>query len=173
LQAGYVVGLLAPYHRSFRKRLVKTPKLFFYDTGLACHLLGIQEPAQLESHPLRKALFETWVFAELSKNLINHGERPNLFFWKTHGGQEVDFVMERGGAVDLIEVKSGATVAPDTARRLEAVSETWETAQKTLWVVHGGREEMRVRGATLLPWRHVFRPGEGRRRMKTEGKAHR
>jgi predicted AAA+ superfamily ATPase len=155
LQASYVIGLLPPYHRNFRKRLVKTPKLYFYDTGLACHLIGIQMEDQLDTHPLRGALFESWIFSELTKSLVNNGESPAMYFWRTHGGQEVDFLLERGGAMLAIEAKAGLAVDPTAVRTLESAVHVWDGMKTNQFIMFGGDDGMKIRGCTLMPWRNV------------------
>lgn len=155
LQASYVVALLPPYYRNFRKRLIKTPKLFFYDTGLACHLLGIHEPGHLSNHPLRGALFETWVFAELAKALANQGRPREFYFWRTLGGQEVDFILEDAGRVKAVEVKSGMTVTPAMLRPLDNVIALWEERLIHGWVVYAGAQAFKMHDCNVLPWRNI------------------
>jgi uncharacterized protein len=158
LQASYVVGLLPPYFRNFRKRVIKTPKLFFFDTGLVCHLLGILTPDQLTSHPLRGAVFESWVFAELAKALLNSGREMQFYFWRTHGGQEVDFILEHSGHVDAIEVKSGMTVTPAMINSLQNALSTWDVGVVRSWLVYGGQESIKLAGCTALPWKSLTYP---------------
>jgi len=153
LEASYMIGLLPPYHRNFRKRVVKTPKLYFYDTGLACHLLGIETADQLDTHPLRGALFESWVFSELTKTLTNQGEPSSLYFWRTHGGQEIDFLLERSGTILAIEAKAGMTVDTGAARTLGAAVQTWGDLKVNQFIVFGGNDAMKIHGCVLLPWR--------------------
>jgi uncharacterized protein len=119
LRAGYVLDLVQPHHANFSKRLVKTPKLFFLDPGLLCHLLGVRGPADVHSHPLRGALVETLVYCELRKVFLHHGERAPLFFWRDTHGHEVDFVVDIGGRRLAVEVKSGETLASDAFRGLD------------------------------------------------------
>lgn len=158
LQAGYVAVLVPPYHTNIRKRIVKTPKLYFYDTGLACHLLGIREPRQVAEHPLRGALFENWVFAEIAKLLRNRGLASEVHFWRTHAGQEVDFILEDAGTLHAVEVKSGMSVRPGLIGALTSVLSEWRAAGKTRGtVVYGGEEAGNVHGCALLPWRHIGR----------------
>ena len=109
LQTSFVVFVLPPHHRNFNKRVVKTPKLFFHDTGLLCHLLGIREPAQLVSHPLRGALFENYIVAEVAKAFLHHRRTPPLFFWRDRTGHEVDLVIEAGDTLFPVEIKSTQT----------------------------------------------------------------
>ena len=94
LEASYIVFLLQPHHANFNKRIIKTPKLYFYDTGLAAWLLSIQNPDQLNIHPLRGALFESYVISEFFKAKFNQGVKPNYYFWRDRSGNEIDFLME-------------------------------------------------------------------------------
>ncbi|MBU2621658.1 MAG: ATP-binding protein, partial [Proteobacteria bacterium] len=104
LEASYIVFQLRPYYANFNKRLVKAPKLYFYDVGLASWLLGIQIPEQIETHPLRGSLFETFVVAEVMKSFLNSGESPSLYFWRDSNGVEVDLLIERGGRILPVEI---------------------------------------------------------------------
>ena len=127
-------------------------------------MLGIQTADQLSTHPLRGALFENWVYTELVKMRVNSGERPEIFFWRTHGGQEVDFIVERQNTLYAIEVKAGAGVPPRTIGKLEASVNAWETAGLSRWIVYGGDEAVNIRGCRLLPWRQIEKL-IGRRRV--------
>jgi hypothetical protein len=111
LEASYVIALLRPHHQSFSKRVVKSPKLYFLDTGLLCYLLGVRGAGDLGTHPLRGSVFECFVLAELCKQFLHHGERPPLFFWRDTHGHEVDVVIDLGSRRLPVEIKSGATVA--------------------------------------------------------------
>jgi len=155
LQASYVAHLLPPFYNNFRKRVVKTPKLYFYDTGLVCHLLGITETKQLETHPLRGAIFENWVFAEITKGLANRGLPGRVFFWRTHGGQEVDFILEHAGTTLGIEVKAGMTARPSMARPLMTALQQWPEESRKPIVVFGGDQEFTSRSCTFLPWHEI------------------
>lgn len=118
LEASYVVHLLRPHHRNWGKRIVKMPKLYFIDTGLAAFLLGIHSPAQLSIHPLRGALFETLIVGEFLKARLNAGWPSNLYFWRDNTGLEVDLLREEADGLYPVEIKSGATVADDQFRAL-------------------------------------------------------
>ena len=155
LQASYVVRLLPPYHTNFKKRLVKTPKLYFYDTGLACRLLDISNHKHIAQHPLRGALVENWVFGELIKGFLNRGSKGNLFFWRTHGGEEIDFVADTGRETMLVEVKSGMSLHTEWTKPLR----TWAQRAdgKSTWpcVVYGGDNRSNTHGCTFLGWRDI------------------
>lgn len=109
LQASYIVWLLPPFHENFNKRILKSPKIYFYDTGLAAYLLDIRSARQLSNSPFRGNLFENFVLNELLKNRFNRGRRANLFFWQDSNGREVDCLIQNGSEVFPVEIKSGQT----------------------------------------------------------------
>ncbi len=156
LQAGYIATFLPPYHTNFRKRTIKTPKLYFYDTGLVCHLLGIHDSAQLATHPLRGALFENWVFAEFVKAFRNRGSSGEFWFWRTHGGQEVDFLFEQDGVVTGVEVKAGMSVRPTMLHSLNNTLDQWPHGNKRKVVLYGGVDRMALSGCDIVPWRQIL-----------------
>ncbi len=150
LRTSYIVELLQPHHQNFRKRVVKTPKLYFADSGLLCHLLGITNRGQLRSHPLRGAIFETFVVGELRKAFTNQGLRPSLFFWRDSRGREVDVVIERGGKLVPVEIKSGETVADDFFTHLDFYRSL--SGCERGWLIYGGREVFERRGHQVCSW---------------------
>jgi hypothetical protein len=151
LEASYIVALLRPHHNNFGKRLVKTPKLYFLDSGLAAWLLGIRDAQTLETHASRGALFETWVFSELYKQSLNAGQTPALHFWRDSTGNEIDLIDETAQGLRPIEIKSGATYAKDWVaglRKWQALAKT-ESLQPA--IVYGGdlsfeREDLKIWG---------------------------
>ena len=155
LQASYVVALLPPYHRNFGKRLVKSPKLYFLDTGLLCHLLRIADPLTLQTHALRGAIFETWVVTEVIKHRFNQGLAADLYFWRDNHGVELDLVFEDAGRLQSVEIKSGTTFAMDwlqTARRWKALAGD-DAAQPI--VLYGGQSSFDLADARVLSWREM------------------
>ncbi len=110
LETGFIAFFLQPHHQNFNKRLVKTPKLYFYDTGLACSLLGINSIEALDTHWARGALFENFVIADMMKNALHRGQKHDLFFWRDNTGNEVDLVEEKAGKTNIYEVKSSSTI---------------------------------------------------------------
>ncbi len=152
LQAGYICHLLPPYYNNFRKRMIKTPKMFFHDSGLVCHLLGIENQQQLENHPLRGAIFENWVFSEIHKSLCNQGSSACIYFWRTHGGQEVDFIIEHNGEILGIEVKSGMTVKTSMTKALTNTLQQWQNTTTRPIVIYGGEENYSAGGIQYIPW---------------------
>lgn len=113
LEASFLVLLLRPHHNNLGKRLIKSPKLYFLDSGLLCFLLGIRSPDDIVHHALRGAIFETLVLSELHKNFLHRGEPSELYFWRDSTGHEVDFVIDLGRQQIGIEAKSGETMADD------------------------------------------------------------
>ena len=137
LETSYIIFQLPPFYANIRKRLVKSPKIYFYDVGLASYLLGIENAEQVTTHPLRGALFENMVVAETLKYRFNRGRQPNLSFFRDSRGLECDLLYETGHGIHAIEVKSGATVSSDYFRSLNRVAEfVPNIAAKT--VVYGG-----------------------------------
>lgn len=152
LEASYLLFLLRPHHANFNKRLIKSPKLYFYDTGLLCWLLGIQEPAQLATHPLRGQIFETFVISELRKGFLNVGEPPWFFFWRDSNGHEIDLLIETGRGLMPVEIKSGQTLNRDFFTGLER----WTTLAGDLahqpTLIYGGQGEQGRQGVRVLGW---------------------
>lgn len=152
LKTSFIVFMLRPHHRNFNKRLIKSPKLYFYDTGLACYLLGIKNPEQLHDHPLRGALFENYIVAEMMKAYLHHRREPPLRFWRDRTGSEIDVVIEEAGALFAFEIKSGKTLASsmfDGLRRWQQISGTPPEAST---LVYGGDERQTRHGMAVRPW---------------------
>ena len=147
------------WHQNLRKRAVKAPKLHFVDVGLVCWLLGIREPAQLRLHPLRGAIFESWVASEVRKARVHRGRPADLFHLREDRGAEVDLIVEAGDIVRAVETKSGATIVPDFLAHLQAFGEALEEQfphlQTDLRLVHGGNQKGRMSGVQLIPWGDV------------------
>ncbi len=137
LEASYVVFQLPPFFANIRKRLIKSPKLYFYDVGLASYLIGIEHAWQIATHPLRGALFENAVVAEALKYLFNRGRRSNLSFFRDTRGLECDLLYEMGNRIGAIEIKSGATVASDYFTALDRVGKLLPQVSRR-GLVYGG-----------------------------------
>ena len=152
LEASYLIHLLPPHHRNFNKRLVKTPKLYFLDTGLAAWLLRIQNHEQLATHPTRGALFETWVVSELLKTRYNRALESNLYFWRDRSGHEVDILIDLGTRLSAMEIKSGRTVNRDFFKGLEYWGELAGESAGPLWLVYGGESGQSRSGIGVVPW---------------------
>ena len=155
LEASYLVTLVQPYHRNFGKRLVKTPKLYFLDTGLAAWLLGIRDVATMALHPQRGALFETWVVAEQVKQAFNLGETPGISFWRDRAGHEVDLIREDALRVYPTEIKSGATFATDWANALQKLKALAGEDVADPRIVYGGDVSFKRDGYHVVGWRDL------------------
>lgn len=154
LQACYIIHFLPPYFKNFNKRVVKTPKLYFYDTGLACYLLRITDPQTLSTHPARGALFENFLVNELIKNRFNAGKRSNLYFWRDQSGNEIDVVIDEGLKLMPVEIKSGQTITGDYFKGLKF----WEklTGESGGIIFYGGdASQKRSDGIIVKNWREV------------------
>ncbi len=156
LEASYIIHRLPPYHRNFNKRLVKTPKLYFIDTGLAVWLLGIESAQQLSTHPLRGALFETWIVAEHLKARFNIARPSNLSFWRDRSGYEIDLLIEQAGQLLPIEIKSGSTVSRDALRSLEKWRAIPGQEQAQLKLIYGGDATQKRSDVDLVSWQGSF-----------------
>jgi predicted AAA+ superfamily ATPase len=159
LEASYIVFRLPPFFANFGKRLIKSPKLYFYDTGLAATLLNIENPAQLESHPLRGALFETWTVAEIAKAHLHRGRRPRLSFYRDSGGLEIDLILEQGTDLTLVEIKSARTPSGQYFNAIERLAASLEgqaapRIANRIVVYAGDESQQRSRGE-LLSWRDL------------------
>lgn len=155
LESSFIAFRLPPHFRNFRKRLVKTPKLYFHDTGLVCRLLGIVSPDQIVTHPLRGALFENWVITELLKGRYDRGKSENLFFWRSHMGREVDVLADHGERLLPVEVKSGSTIANDWIDDVLHWTAMAGEAAECPALVYGGAEAQQRRGVDIVPWRNI------------------
>ena len=152
LEASYIVFLLRPYYRNFNKRLVKTPKLYFCDTGLAGWLLGIREPMQIAFHAQRGALFENLVVMEALKSYLNRGLPPDIYFWRDSRGLEVDLLLESAEELKPVEIKAGQTIAADFFHSLKKWCELSGRGEKPAWLVYGGDREAQNGHVTIIPW---------------------
>jgi uncharacterized protein len=151
LEASYIVFLLQPYFRNISKRLVKSPKLYFYDVGLAAFLLGIENVKQIERDPLRGNLFENMVIAEAIKFRLNMGKRPNIFFYRDSAGNEVDMIYELGQDLFPVEIKAGATITTDYFRGLNSFMKTGSPTPLGGGLIYGGNDVQLRTGFMVYP----------------------
>ncbi|MFH1980497.1 MAG: ATP-binding protein [Pseudomonadota bacterium] len=154
LEASYIVKLLPPYYKNMGKRLIKAPKLYFIDSGLASFLLGIQNPDHVRAHPLRGELFENLIVSEFLKKRFNHGKTDNLYFLRDSKGHEVDILLEYGAYLDMVEVKSTKTLASDLFRGLNYYRKFYNQT-RNCFLVYGGDVEGKRNGIQTLPWRSI------------------
>ena len=157
LQASYLVTLLPPYYENITKRVVKTPKLYFNDPGLACYLLDIESPKQLALDKMRGAVFENVVVMECIKHRFNQGKEGNVFFYRDSNGQEVDILVKEEGQLTAIEVKSSMTYQTDFAKTLKMLPQWTSTPIVRRSVVYGGDFENTAGDIWALRYDHVNR----------------
>lgn len=150
LEASYITFQLPPLLANVRKRLVKANKLYFYDVGLASYLIGIEQARQIATHPLRGALFENAVVAEVLKYRFNQGARSNLSFYRDSKGLECDLIYEVANQLCAVEIKSGATLASDAFKNLTRIATIIPNLNR-LAVVYGGNERQQRSLGSALP----------------------
>ena len=153
LEASYIIFLLRPHHANFKKRLVKMPKLYFYDVGLVSWLLGIRTAEQIMTHPLRGAIFETFIISELMKSRFNLGERPDLFFWRDSNGNEVDVISEQGDKLMPLEIKSGKTLSKESTAGLKKWLSLAKNINISPTLIYGGKESYNHNDIQIAAWR--------------------
>ncbi len=156
LDTSFVTFRVPRWHRNLRKRAVKAAKLHFVDSGVACHLLGIRDPGQLRVHPLRGAVFESWVASEVLKARLHRGEAASLYHVRENRGLEVDLLVEGARNIIGVEMKSGATVTPEFFRNLATfatdVTERIPELKPESRLVYGGSEGQTRHGVSVIPW---------------------
>lgn len=153
LQTSYIVYLLPPYYENIGKRLIKTPKLYFYDVGLTSHLLGIENQSHLKNHPLRGQLFENLVISELVKYRYNVGKRSNLFFYRDSNGNEVDVISKAGFTLHSIEIKSSQTFHSTFLKGIHSFKKTFpsQTKEGQAFVLYDGELKQTRENTQILP----------------------
>ena len=153
LEASFQVIVLRPYFANVGKRLVKTPKVYFTDTGTLCYLVGLRDPSHAAAGPMGGVLFETAVLMEIVKAFVHRGEEPPVYFWRTSTGSEVDIIVDRGGKLIPLEVKLTATPHPPMAKGILGLREALGDRVAPGYVVHPGDSRLPLGpGVTSLPF---------------------
>ena len=155
LEASYVIFLLQPHHANFNKRLVKKPKLYFYDTSLACNLLRLTSPDDVYDHYLRGGLFESMIVSDCLKKRFHCGLPPNVYFWRDKLGNEVDCLLEDGPRLTPIEIKSSATIRMEMFDSLIKWCHWAEMNPSSGTVIYSGEESQIRKQGTILPWKFL------------------
>ena len=155
LETSYTIFLLKPYYRNFNKRLIKSPKLYFFDTGLAASLLGLEEPRQMETHYLRGELFENMVISEFMKQAYAQGREPNLYFWRDSNNEEVDLLSEQSTTLECYEIKSAATMHSDHFSSLKTFAKQAQLDTNRLHVVYGGEQDIQTSNGNYISWKNL------------------
>ncbi len=153
LESSYIIYLLQPYHRNFNKRIIKSPKLYFYDTGVVSSLLRIHDPGMLLNHYLFGALFENLVITEIIKSQVHQGTRPSVWYWRESNGMEVDCIIERGdNTIDALEIKAGQTFSEDYLRNLKSFPLISSEQKITRTVIYRGSESTVIKDINIISW---------------------
>lgn len=153
LESSYLVFLLYPYHENFNKRLVKTPKLYFYDVGLLTHLLQIREPEELATNRLKGHIFENFVIANFQKFNENRYQHLNYYFWQDHNGLEIDLLLKTANTFDVFEVKSTQTLSGALFKNLKHFIDLVEPQSVRPHLVYGGNQALVRSDVNVLPWK--------------------
>jgi len=153
LEMSFIVYCLQPFYENYNKRLVKSPKLYFYDTGIVCSLLNIYNSSQLENSYLKGSIFENMIVADIMKQYYNRGENPNLYYFRDKSGHEIDLIIEQHGQVIPIEIKSGKTVSSDYFKNINYWNNL--TGNNESYIIYNGNDSIVQRGCRALHWRHV------------------
>ncbi len=152
LETSFIIKLLRPYHKNFNKRLIKSPKLYFLDSGLLCYLLGIQKPNELLMHSSRGVIFESWVIAELYKNYYHTGKQPYMYYFRDSNNNEIDLILEHGAKTIPIEIKSGQTINNNFFKGLNFWSKLTGLANSPAVLIYGGDSPSVFKNIRILPW---------------------
>ncbi|MBS1558369.1 MAG: ATP-binding protein [Bacteroidetes bacterium] len=155
LEASYVIFRLPPFHKNYKKRLVKAPKLYFIDTGLACYLLGIKNAREFTSHFAYGALFENFVILEMLKKRLNEGIRDGLYYWRDNKGIEIDLIIEDGKKIAAYEIKAGQTSNTEYFKNLKYWSQLSDQHRDNT-VIYGGDFEHRLPYGRLESWKRLL-----------------
>jgi hypothetical protein len=153
LEASYIIFLLQPHHVNFNKRLVKMPKLYFYDTSLACNLLRLTSADDVYDHYLRGSLFESMILSDFLKKRFHHGLPPNVYFWRDKLGTEVDCILEEGTHLTPIEVKSTSTIQSDLFNGLSKWCEWAAILPGKGTVIYAGEEDQLRKQGRIMSWK--------------------
>ncbi len=157
LESSYILFRLQPYHRNFNKRLVKSPKLYFYDTGVACSLLGMRDANQVALHYLKGALFENLIINEFIKRNVHCGDNRQPYYWQDNHGKEIDCLLVAGERVTPVEIKAGKTLSTSYFDNLRYWRPLAGLPEDQGYVVYGGEQSLQTSGGALVSWRHLAR----------------
>ncbi|MCK5135345.1 MAG: ATP-binding protein [Bacteroidales bacterium] len=155
LENSYIIFQLPPFHANINKRLIKSTKLYFYDVGLACNLLRIQQPDQLDSHPLRGALFENLIVADIIKSRRNKGLMDNFFFYRDSNQNEVDLIIDNLLTVDAVEIKSSETFNNNLLKGLKYIRKVFQEKTRKTYLCYAGLQEMHYQDHQLVNFRNI------------------
>jgi predicted AAA+ superfamily ATPase len=152
LETSFIIKIHKPFFKNINKRLVKSPKLYFLDTGLLCYLLGITDPKQIETHPLKGAIFESFIVSDILKIKFNKGKQDNLYYYRDNHGIEIDILMDQGTSVDSIEIKSSKTLSSQFFKNIKS----YQKNQKgKAYLIYGGNENHIQENVQIVSWNNL------------------
>ncbi len=153
LEASFIIYQIQPYYKNFSKRLIKSPKLYFYDTGVACSLLKLTDPEMINTHYLYGSLFENLVISEILKNQCHSGKRPSVYYWRESNGVEIDCIIEQGNNEILaLEIKGGQTFTKDYMKNLRNFAKNEAGFKINKAIVYAGEQSTNIKDVQLIPW---------------------
>jgi len=153
LEASFIIYQIQPYYKNFNKRLIKSPKLYFYDTGVACSLLRLTNPEMINTHYLYGSLFENLVINEIVKNQCHSGKRPSVYYWRESNGVEIDCIVEQGNNEILaLEIKGGQTFTKDYLKNLRNFAKNETKIKINKAIVYAGEQAANINDVQLIPW---------------------
>ena len=155
LEASYIIYYIQPYHNNYNKRIIKAPKLYFYDTGLVCSLVGISSPQQVNTYYSKGALFENMIINELLKNKIHNGQVPRFYFWQNKTKQEIDLIVDTANKPVPVEIKSGMTMSDSYFSNLKYWQKLTGEESKNMNVVYGGDINLSTSNGSYISWRSL------------------
>jgi len=154
LEASFIVYQMQPYYKNFNKRLIKSPKLYFYDTGVACSLLKLTDPEMINTHYLYGSLFENLVISEILKSQCHSGKRPSVYYWRESNGVEIDCIIEQGNnEISALEIKGGQTFTIDYMKNLRNFAKYEDGLKINKAIVYAGEQSTNIKDVQLIPWR--------------------
>lgn len=155
LEASFIIFLLKPYYNNFNKRIIKMPKLYFYDTGLVCSLLGIESKKQVETHYIKGSLFESLILSEFVKYRFNQGRDNNCYYWRDKTGHEIDCIINDSGHTKAVEIKFGKTVISDFFKNLNYWNKITLQPFGRNYIVYGGYENQTRSNGKIISWKNL------------------
>ncbi len=155
LETGYIIFLVYPYHKNYNKRLVKTPKLYFYDTGLASYLLEIKSENQVINHYAKGSLFENLVISDIKKSFFNKGISQNIYFWRNNIGNEIDCIIQKTTGLNIFEIKSSKTINNDFLKGLKYFEKISGEKNLKQYLIYGGTQNLKFKDINILSWKEI------------------
>ena len=156
LETSFIIHKVKPYHKNYNKRLVKSPKIYFTDTGLVCSLIGIKSSGELDYHFMRGSIFETFVVDEILKANYNNAEPFEMYFWRDNHKKEIDLIVDFGLKQYGVEIKSTSTIAERHFGGLNYWKKLSGASWENLFIIYGGEQMMTRNGINVIPWKEIF-----------------